>query len=246
MGSLAFICPAFWCSLLGRWPRWFPRHEFQSTTRPVFGQWVPRICSHPGSIDLTIYSSCSSGSAGGRTRQSAESLNYAAAAPWASPWASIRALSYLSPVVISFQAMAAVSSQKPGLDRLQFDLYLRILASKHGKQIAGQHRHAVPLLDRSQQRGKLVQTLGFDQAELRRMTADGVAQLRATHDQLVAHAQQHQCRLLLSRLHRHIPHSRPARRLTQPLGIAPIILFALHIVLHQLRSDPLYRLPHLA
>jgi hypothetical protein len=42
-------------SFCDRWPRWFPRHEFQSTTRPLFGQWVPRICSHPGSIDPTIY-----------------------------------------------------------------------------------------------------------------------------------------------------------------------------------------------
>ena len=48
---------------LDRWPRWFPRREFQSITRPVLGQWVPRIVSHLGSIDPAIYSSCSSGSA---------------------------------------------------------------------------------------------------------------------------------------------------------------------------------------
>src|SRR5882757_7484945 len=37
-----------------RWPRWLPRREFQTTTRPDFGQWVPRIVSHLGSIDPTI------------------------------------------------------------------------------------------------------------------------------------------------------------------------------------------------
>src|SRR5258708_4236142 len=31
---------------LNRWPRWFPRREFQSTTRPRFGQSVPRTVSH--------------------------------------------------------------------------------------------------------------------------------------------------------------------------------------------------------
>jgi len=46
---------------LNRWPRWFPRRKFQTTTRPIFGQWVPRTVSHLGSIDPTIYSSCSSG-----------------------------------------------------------------------------------------------------------------------------------------------------------------------------------------
>src|ERR1700732_5213731 len=39
---------------LNRWPRWFPRRELQSTTRPDFGQWVPRIVSHLGSIDPAI------------------------------------------------------------------------------------------------------------------------------------------------------------------------------------------------
>jgi hypothetical protein len=37
--------------LVDRWPRWFPRREFQTTKRPFFGQWVPRIFSHLGSID---------------------------------------------------------------------------------------------------------------------------------------------------------------------------------------------------
>src|SRR4029077_18152251 len=49
---------------LDRWPRWFPRREFQTTTRPVLGQWVPRVVSHLGSIDPAIYSSCNAGSAG--------------------------------------------------------------------------------------------------------------------------------------------------------------------------------------
>src|ERR1017187_9195410 len=39
---------------LDRWPRWLPRREFQTTTRPGFGQWVPRSVSHLGSIDPTI------------------------------------------------------------------------------------------------------------------------------------------------------------------------------------------------
>src|ERR1700680_2787713 len=51
---------------LNRWPRWFPRRELQSTTRPDFGQWVPRTVSHLGASDPTISSSCSSDAAGAK------------------------------------------------------------------------------------------------------------------------------------------------------------------------------------
>jgi hypothetical protein len=36
-----------------RWPRWFPRREFQ-TGMAVFFRWVPRSVSRLGSIDRTI------------------------------------------------------------------------------------------------------------------------------------------------------------------------------------------------
>ena len=37
-----------------RWPRWFPRHEFQTEVRPYLGQSGYRSISHRGSIDHTI------------------------------------------------------------------------------------------------------------------------------------------------------------------------------------------------
>src|SRR5258706_11796705 len=51
---------------MDRWPRWFPRRELQTTTRPWFGQWVPRTVSHLGSIDPTICSSLAAPAQPGR------------------------------------------------------------------------------------------------------------------------------------------------------------------------------------
>jgi hypothetical protein len=144
------------------------------------------------------------------------------------------------------QGIGAVPSHELCLDRLQFDLHLRIVATERCKQFARQGRHAVVARSRGQERCDLVQTFGFDQPELCRITADRVAQLRTPRNQLVADAQQHQRRLLLNCLHRHESHPRPARRLAQSLRIAPVVLVSRHIGLHQLRRDQLYGVPQFA
>src|SRR4051812_19599649 len=54
IGSLASICPACWCGLVNRWPRWFSATRVPNTATTFTGQWVPRIFSHLGSIDPSI------------------------------------------------------------------------------------------------------------------------------------------------------------------------------------------------
>ena len=52
--------------LVDRWPRWFSAMRAPNTAATFTGQWVPRIFSHLGSIDLPSVSFCSSGSTGWR------------------------------------------------------------------------------------------------------------------------------------------------------------------------------------
>src|SRR5580693_8221377 len=85
--------------------------------------------------------------------------------------------------------------------------------------------------------------LGGGKAELTRIATDGVAQLRAIADQPVTYADQHQARLLLSRLHRHEAHRRPAHRLAKRFRVDRIVLAALNVRLDELRCDQLHRMP---
>src|SRR6202171_4991732 len=57
---------------------------------------------------------------------------------------------------------------------------------------------------------------------------------------------QHQGRLLLFGLHRHELHRRPAHRLAQSFGIAPVVLVALDVSLHVLRRHQLHLMAELA
>jgi hypothetical protein len=66
--------------------------------------------------------------------------------------------------------------------------------------------------------------LGGCKAELARIAPDRVGQLRAIADQPVTDADQHQGRLLLSRLHRHEAHGRPAHRLANASASAASFL----------------------
>src|SRR5271165_5026661 len=75
------------------------------------------------------------------------------------------------------------------------------------------------------------------------MATDGVAQLRAIADQPVTYADQHQGRLLLSRLDRHEAHCRPAHRLAKRFRVRRIVLAALQVRLDELRRDQLHRMP---
>src|SRR3981189_3538107 len=86
------------------------------------------------------------------------------------------------------QGIGTVPGHELCLDRLQFDLHLRIVASERCKQLARQYRYAFVVRNRGQERCDLVQTFGFDQPELRCITADRVAQLRTPCNQLVADA----------------------------------------------------------
>ena len=83
-------------------------------------------------------------------------------------------------------------------------------------------------------------TPGRGQPKLRRIAADGVGQLRTVANQPVAHAHEHQARLLFWRLDRDEPHRRPAHRLAQRFGVGRIILTALDIWLDQLRRNQLH------
>ena len=74
----------------------------------------------------------------------------------------------------------------------------------------------------------------LDITAARFMATDSVGQLRAIADQPVAHPDQHQARLLLSRLHRHEAHRWPAHRLAKRFGVGRIVLAALDIRLDQL------------
>src|SRR5712671_1254821 len=79
--------------------------------------------------------------------------------------------------------------------------------------------------------------------QLAGIATDGVGQLRAIADQPVTYADQHQGRLLLSRLYRHEAHRRPAHRFAKRFRIRRIVLAALDVRLDELRRDQLHRMP---
>jgi hypothetical protein len=84
-------------------------------------------------------------------------------------------------------------------------------------------------LDALEQRNQMRHPLGGGQAELGGIAADGVGQLRTIADQPIPDADQHQGGLLLSGLHRHEAHRRPAHRLAQRLRVCRIVLAALDV-----------------
>src|SRR5215208_3802279 len=110
------------------------------------------------------------------------------------------------------------------------------------EQLPSQGRQALISLDAIEQRTEVSFPLGGYKAELTRMAANGVAQLRAIADQPVTDADQHQGRLLLRRFHRHEAHCRPAHRLAERFSIRRIVLAALDVRFDQLRRDQLHRM----
>ena len=87
-------------------------------------------------------------------------------------------------------------------------------------------------LDALEQWNQMRHSLGGGQAEFSGIAADGVGQLRAIADQPIPDADQHQGRLLLSRLHWHEAHRRAAHRFAQCFGVRGIILAALDVADH--------------
>src|ERR1700729_1337237 len=71
-----------------------------------------------------------------------------------------------------------------------------------------------------------------DDAELRKMSADGINPRGLLADDQVPGPMQHQATLLLWRLGRDEPHVWPGDRLANRLGVSSIVLVPLHIGLH--------------
>src|SRR5271166_4265266 len=134
-------------------------------------------------------------------------------------------------------------SHEPGIDLVDLRLQLRIFLGLGREQLPSQGGQALIGLDAREQRSEVSPPLGGGQAELARIATDRVAQLRAIADQPVSYADQHQGRLLLSRLHRHEAHCRPAHRLAKRFRVRRIVLAALEVRLDQLRRDQLHRMP---
>src|SRR5271165_4138777 len=134
-------------------------------------------------------------------------------------------------------------SHEPGIDLVDLRLQLRIFLGLGGEQLPSQGGQALIGLDALEQRSEVSLPPGGGKAELARIATDRVAQLRAIADQPVSYADQHQGRLLLSRLHRHEAHCRPAHRLAKRFRVRRIVLAALEVRLDQLRRDQLHRMP---
>jgi hypothetical protein len=130
-----------------------------------------------------------------------------------------------------------------GIDLVDLRLQLGIFRGLHREQLASPGGQALIGLDTIKQQTQVSQSLGGSQAELSGIAADGVAQLRAIADQPVTDADQHQGRLLLSRLHRHEAHGRPAHRLAQRFSVCRIVLAALDVRFDYLRRDQFHRMP---
>ena len=120
---------------------------------------------------------------------------------------------------------------------------LGIVGSQRGEHLLGELRQPIVGGDAHQQRLDLVEPLGCHQPELGGIATDRIAQLRAPVDELIAHAHQHQGRLLLGGLHRHKAHARPAHGLADPVGVGRIVLVALNVGLHQLRRQQHHLVP---
>ena len=84
---------------------------------------------------------------------------------------------------------------------------------------------------------------GGREAELGRVTADRVDQLRAIGDQALARCHQHLRGLALRSLDGHEAHARPAHRLADRIGIVPIVLAAPYVWLHVLRWHQFHLVP---
>ena len=113
---------------------------------------------------------------------------------------------------------------------------LGIVRPQRGEHLLGEVRQPGGG-DPRQQGLDLVEPFGCHQPELGGIPADGIAQLRATRDELVAHPHQHQGGLLLGGFHRHRAHARPAHGFADPIGVGRVVLVARDIGLHQLRRQ---------
>ncbi len=120
-------------------------------------------------------------------------------------------------------------SDKPGIDLVDLRLQLCIFLGLGREQLPSQGGQALIGLDTLEQETEVSPPLGGCMAELAGIATDGIGQLRAIADQPVTYADQHQGRLLLSRLHRHEAHRRPAHRLTKRFRVRRIVLAALDV-----------------
>src|SRR5665811_314138 len=123
----------------------------------------------------------------------------------------------------------SMPGHEPGIDFVDLRLQLRIFLGLGREQLPSQGGQALIGLDALEQRIEVSLPPGGCKAELGRIAADGVGQLRAIADQPVTYADQYQGRLLLSRLHRHEAHRRPARRLAKRFRVRRIVLAALDV-----------------
>ena len=136
--------------------------------------------------------------------------------------------------------ISTMPSQELSLDLVDPSLQLGIVRCLEGEQFARQDWQGLIGGDLIEQRSDVNLAGGRRQAKLSRIAADGVGQLRAVADQPIAHAHEHQRRLLLGRLDRHKPHRRPAHRLAQRFRVGRVVLTALDVRLDQLRRDQLH------
>lgn len=98
-------------------------------------------------------------------------------------------------------------------------------------------------IDPLQQRFNAAHASGCHDAELHGKPAYGIGKLRSIANEPLSQADQHQRRLLVSSLHQHEPHGRPAHRLTQSLRVRRVVLAAFYMRLRQLRRDQFHFVP---
>ena len=104
-----------------------------------------------------------------------------------------------------------VPGHELGVDFGDLRLQLRIFFSLSREQLASQDGHVLISLNAIEQRIDVRPPPGGGKAELGRIAADGVRQLRAIADQPIAQGNHHQSRLLFGSLHRHEAHRRPGK-----------------------------------
>ena len=148
------------------------------------------------------------------------------------------------------QLVAAMPGQQPGLDGRNPRRELRQLLSQRREHVLGQRAKGLVRDDARQQRFDLVEPFGGNQAELCRVAANRVGELRPAPDQHIPRADQHLRRRLIGTFHRYKPplHARPAHRLADRLGVCRIVLATRHIGFHVLgrhQDDPMAQFPQL-
>ena len=121
------------------------------------------------------------------------------------------------------------------LNHTQFDLQPVVLLAVHGEQFFGKRGHRFVFGNAREQRLDMGRPFGGREAELGRVTADGVDELCSIVDQPLARRHQHLRRLFVRTLDPHEGHAWPAHCLADRVGISVVVLVALDIRRHVLR-----------